>query len=420
MEDVPRYPNHMKEEIKRRGYALNEVAKALYISERTLRNYCAGRRAIPREILVRLAELLECPITALVDDAETRGTEKANGREIATLPAPPLPSAAIESIVLQYVSGEQTRLMASGNHHIIHPLALQAYKDVLNLAWETFYTSCAQHAAGAVHHWLLYLAQAISVASGSLRDQLLAFRCRFLQLSSVLARDRAEFQAAFDAINEAIILAIQLQDSELIASSLYRRAKIHAKQQSYAQAIRDLENALPYAKRSRDPLRCYIFMLLAEMYSLLTPADASLFQKSLKLLDEIDRAVRTYGVLEGDGSFVKVDTPGLYMIRGDVLRRSGAIKEAQNALLIAKESLPKEFIRWRGNLCLSEAQLAFADGDIGGSCQLALLALDFIEVTRSQSNTGEVRRLYSDITRSGKIEPSHPRLKDLGARLGVA
>ena len=105
------------------------------------------------------------------------------------------------------------------------------------------------------------------------------------------------------------------------------------------------------------------------------------------------------------------------MIRGDVLRRSGEVKEAQKALFIVQENLPKEFLRWQGNLYLSEAQLALADGDIDSSCKLAYDALDFIEATRSRSNKAEVLTLYQNIW---KLEPSHPRLKDLGARLSIA
>ncbi len=331
---------------------------------------------------------------------------------------PPLDAASIpQSVVLQYATGQQMVFTASGSGPAMYPLALQAYEDVLTLAWEAFYTSWAERSASAVHHWLLYLTQEISIARGIVQDQLLAIRCRFLQLSSVLARDRAEFKKALDDINEAIKLAVQLQNAELLASSLYRRAKVHAKQQHYDRAVRDLEEALPYANRSRDPLRCYICMFLAETYSFIDLTSPKLLSKSLDLLDEVDKAVRMYSVLEGDGSFVKVDVSGLYMIRGDVLRRSGEIKEAQKALFIVQESLPKEFLRWQGNLYLSEAQLALADRDIDSSCKLAYDALDFIEATRSRSNKAEVLSLYQNIW---KVEPSHPRLKDLGARLSIA
>jgi tetratricopeptide (TPR) repeat protein len=80
MEGAPRYPNHLKEEIKRRGYKLYEVAKALYISERTLYTYCIGQRPIPRDTLERLAALLECPISVLVDGRASPDTSSPGQR----------------------------------------------------------------------------------------------------------------------------------------------------------------------------------------------------------------------------------------------------------------------------------------------------------------------------------------------------
>jgi DNA-binding SARP family transcriptional activator len=416
--DVRKAYEEAKHRFSEYGLSLSGTTKALaeklLHEPRSLETYLVP--FTPSNTLVRNGEY------PLREDEQLKGVTKntqlspefpMHGQVVSPLDAASLP----QSVVLHYATGQHMVFTASGGVPALYPLALQAYEDVLTLAWEAFYTSWAERSASAVHHWLLYLTQEIIIARGSVRDQLLAIRCRFLQLSSVLARDRAEFKKALDGINEAITLAVQLQNAELLASSLYRRAKVHAKQHHYHRAVRDLEEALPYANRSRDPLRCYICMFLAEVYSLLDPTSPKLLFKSLELLDEVDKAVRVYSVLEGDGSFVKVDVSGLYMIRGDVLRRSGEIKEAQKALFIVQESLPKEFIRWQGNLYVSEAQLALADGDIDSSCKLAYNALDFIEATRSRSNKAEVLSVYQNIW---NVEPSHPRLKDLGARLGVA
>ncbi len=308
---------------------------------------------------------------------------------------PDMPPALVESAVLQ--------------------AAMQAYEDVLTLAWEAFYTSSAQRATSTVEHWLLHLTQQINTTRG-MSDQLMALRCRFLQLQSVIARDHTDFPKALNAINEAITLAFQLQDAELVASSLYRRAKVWAAQQQYDLAVKDLEAVLPYARRSRDPLRCYIAMLLAEMYSRLAPGDARYAKKSLTLLDEVDRTVRTHGVLEGDGSFVKVDIAGLYMIRGDVLGRSGQRDDAREAFLLVRRSLPKAFTRWQGNLCISEAQLSLAQRDLENSCQLAHDALDIFQATDSQSGAAKVRRLYRDLWQA---YPAHAQIKELGERLDI-
>jgi DNA-binding SARP family transcriptional activator len=298
---------------------------------------------------------------------------------------------------------------------VVFPVTVQAYEDVLALAWEAFYTSSVQRAASTVEHWLRLLALQINIVP-ALSDELTDLQCRFLQLKSVIARDRTDFPTAFAAIDEAIAIAFRLNYVELIASSLYRRAKIHAAQQRYLAAVSYLESALPYASASRDPLRCYISMLLAEIYSLLVPGNEEYSHKSLTLLDAVDRTVRSHGVLEGDGSYVKVDVPGLYMIRGDVLRRAGQFKEAQEAIVVVRDSLSRDFTRWQGNLLLSEARLALAEHDIATSVQRGCEVLEITAATRSRSGEAKVHRLYWDIW---KVEPEHARVKELGVRLGL-
>jgi len=319
----------------------------------------------------------------------------------------------IPALLLKLDSSNSGYPLSDSIEHI-HPHTMQAYEDVLALAWEAFYTSSAQLSARTVSYWQQYLVTTIENTHGISQDELKALYCRFLQFGCVIARDRRDHHEALREGNAAVKLAFELTNAELIAASLYRRAKIYVDQHEYSLAVRDTEAALPYASRSRNPLRCYISVFLAEVYSLLNAADKQLQRKSLSLLDDVGRTVRAHGTLDGDGSFVKVDLPGLYMIRGDVFRRQGNIEAAQDALLIVRENLPPEFTRWRGNLLISEAQLSLADHDIVGACDLALDALDIIEATRSSSNRTKLEQLHAGL--SGK---NHPRVRDLGERLGL-
>lgn len=299
------------------------------------------------------------------------------------------------------------------NREKYEALSLQGSEDTLQLAWDAFYTSNAQRSVNLVEYWLACLQQEGKVTAIG-ESAVYIMRCRFLQLGSVLARDRGNFQLAYHLIHEAISLAFHLDTAELIASSLYRRAKIAAEQQRYPVAIQDLEGSLAYAKRSRSPLQSYIYVFLAEMYSLVIPSQKEYVQKSLRLLDSVDRKVRAYGVLDGDGSFLKVDVPGLYIVRGDVLRRFGAIDQSRQAVQIAKEALPKDFIRWRGNVFLSEAQLFFADGDVENGCKQLLNALDLFQANGSKSGRVKAHQVYHSLQQG---EFTHPLLKEVAARL---
>src|SRR5579859_7294360 len=62
------YPNNLKYWIKKRGYKLSEVADYLRISTRTLTDYCAGRLAISHDKLEAVTALLDCPLSALLND----------------------------------------------------------------------------------------------------------------------------------------------------------------------------------------------------------------------------------------------------------------------------------------------------------------------------------------------------------------
>lgn len=304
----------------------------------------------------------------------------------------------------------------TGGYAIIHPDTMQAYEDVLDLAWGTYYTSNVQRSSRTVDYWQQLLTNVIQDTSGISQDQLIALYCRFLQLGCVIARERLDMSNAIAYANKAVALAFQLKNAELIASALTRRAKIYVSQGQYERALKDIESALPYARHSRDPLRCYVSVFLAEVYSLFAPNDKQLQKKSLALLYDVGRTIRSKGVLEGDGSYTKVDLPGLYIIQGDVLRRQGKISEAQDTLFIVQDNLPPQFTRWRGNLRISEAQLAFADHDIDGSCQFALEALSIVEATCSQSNRAKIEQLYKDLS---KTNSRHQLVKELGDRLGL-
>ncbi len=354
--------------------------------------------------------------------AEKLGISVSRAYELEETPALPKSLSRREALagilgipaLLLKIGSPQSGYPLIATFQPIHPHTMQAYEDVLSLAWEAYYTSSAQRSARTVSYWQQHLIATIQSTHGISQDELKALYCRFLQLGSVIARDRRDHAEALREGNAAVELAFELTNAELIAASLYRRAKIYVDRGEYDLAAKDAEAALPYAARARDPLRCYVSVFLAEVYSHLNAADKQLQRKSLALLDDVGRTVRAYGTLDGDGSYAKVDLPGLMMIRGDVLRRYGNIDEAQDALLIVRESLPPEFTRWRGNLLISEAHLCYADHDIGGACDLALDALDIIEATRSDSNREKIVQLYRSL--SGN---KHPGVRELGERLGL-
>src|SRR5258706_14785676 len=138
---------------------------------------------------------------------------------------------------------------------------------MLACSWELYYTSSVQRATKNIDLWLNFLDHYIKKASGVKRDQLLSVLCRFYQLSSLAARDRYDLNRALNDEKKAIEIAFGLGNAELIASSLLRRTRIYLRKGEFGLAIQDAEAALPYADRSRDPLRGKVYQITGEAYA---------------------------------------------------------------------------------------------------------------------------------------------------------
>lgn len=327
-----------------------------------------------------------------------------------------IPPALLGMIVLSYAPGRGLSLTSLGEVSALSPATVEAYQGVLALAWESYYTSSAHSATSTVALWQRFLHDSLGTVGGIAQDQMRALLCRFNQLSGTIARDRLDFGAALAHAEESLILAEHLNNAELIASSLHRRSRTYVEMSRYDLAVADLERALPFARRSRDPLRSYVLICLAEALSLLHPGDVQIEKRCLNLLDEVGRAVRASRsqVLEGDGSYTRVDLPGLYMIRGDILRRFNHLNDAQNALIIVRGNLPRNFTRWQGNLLIADAQLCYVQGDYTGACDLALEGLSFVDETRSSSTRAKIERIYTSLVQQ---VPMSGNVKALGQRL---
>jgi tetratricopeptide (TPR) repeat protein len=285
------------------------------------------------------------------------------------------------------------------------------YESVLASSWELYYTSSAQRAASNIDHWLRHLTTAAKEASGVEQDQFIALLCRFYQLSGVAARDRMEIQRALRDSKKAVDLAFHLENPELIAASYFRKARTFMQQQRYDAAIADLEAALPYADRSRDPLKGYVYQTTAETYSMMK--DKQLQKKSLNMLDQVGRIIRK-GNLEDDGSFVKLNIAGLYMDRARALTRFHETEEAHDALDIARDNLGPELTRWQARLLLADAHIYLTESDPDSCCEIALESLKVVRATQSQSNLKRVEKLCQQLR---ERYPHHPKVNRLSLQL---
>ncbi|SRR6266699_3160519 len=289
------------------------------------------------------------------------------------------------------------------------------YEDMLASSWELYYTSSVQRATKNIDLWLNFLNHEVKKARGVKHDQLLSLLCRFYQLSSLAARDRLDLDRALSDEKQAVDIAFELGNSELIASSLLRRTRIYLGKGDYTLALQDAEAALPFADHSRDPLKGKVYQILGETYGRVANSSQELQKKSLGLFDKVGRIVRK-GNLEADGSFAKLDITSLYVERAEALRQFSKFGDAHDALAIARDNLSPELTRWQVNILLEEAETHFAEKDYDDSATIALETLKLVNTLQLHGKKERIRRLYWKMQ---QWNANYPLVRLLGQDLGL-
>lgn len=274
------------------------------------------------------------------------------------------------------------------------------YEGILALSWEFYYTSSIQRAARSIDLCFEMLNDEVQEITGFQRDQYDTLRCRFYRLSALVARENMEIDKASEHINESVSIALRLRNTELIASSLVGRIRIHFYKQLYREALHDAELACSYADAGllRDPLKGKCYQMAGEAQAYLAGESKALQDKSIAYFDKAGRVARK-GNMEPDGSFVKTDLTSIYIERAKALTLFRRFDEAHNAFALARKKLSPELTRWQVNLLIEEAKTYFAQDDVESCCLSLLDALPVVRAINMQNREGFIRRLFEKCRR---------------------
>jgi tetratricopeptide (TPR) repeat protein len=234
--------------------------------------------------------------------------------------------------------------------------------------------------------------------------------CRFEQLAGVAARDRGDFAHALHHLNDAVRLAEELNNPELLAATLFRRAKSLDAHRQLPLALADISAALPYAQRSRDQLRGYVYQLAGELVSHLPPSPENA-KRYRFLMEEPGRILRK-GAIEDDKSFTKLSLTGYQQDRARGFLRFGDYDAALEAL--AEKAQTPEMTRWAAETTILRAQLFAATGEVEWACSELEEALPLVAATRSSGKKRKARTLYRELATH---HPTSASVRHLGALL---
>lgn len=386
--NLPHFGQVIKHYRELRGWSREEFATVLQCTVRYVEMLESAKNINMPDLLSRriaLARILDIPLVLL-------GVSSVVGLDNAT-------NALSEMAEASFVADQRTFII---------------FERLLALCWDACYTSSFQRVAGDVAYCLDILNGTAKHAKGLQRDQANAMRCRFYQLSGIIARDRMDFVQAVEDGAKAIDLALELNNAELIAASLEHRAGTYSRLKQHDFASQDIKRALPYANRSRDVLKGNVYLEIA--LKTLQEPEKSKGEKEKEVigfLDEAGRIVRK-GKLEEDGSFLKLNTASLHIERAKALTYFHRFQDAHNSYRIASRALSPSLISWQVNILIEEAETYLVENDIEACCEKAIKALDIIHSVQSRNREERIQKLY---LRCLKKAPKNPQVCLLAERL---
>lgn len=312
------------------------------------------------------------------------------------------------------------------------------YDDLLAVGWESTYKGGSPQTATRITKRLHKLEKLTEHTPPPEQEAWLSLLCRYYQLSTRFARDRVDTSVALNHSQKAIDLANTLKDNELIAASHFRRIRVYmdlyefvkklpGSQQSqqatqYLDLARfDVNEALKYVERVRNPLKSNIYLIAAEVNSLYA-------QDNKKLQDQCDTwqkkvanmVYREKGHYEDDGTFLKMNITAVHHERAKTLmkfsNRKGALREARSELNTAWKTLTPDLTIWRVNLHITEAQLNLLERDIEGSAQAGIEAYKIASVMQTRNEVEKVKNLFLNLQ---NVDPNNGYICNLGLQLNM-
>jgi transcriptional regulator with XRE-family HTH domain len=356
-----------------------------------------------KEILRQLSEIMTYDMQEAIHELESvilmnAPDPIARRQAIARLLGIPLLVSAGDSLFLNRLT--EAALFSEKD-------SLALYEDILVMGWDGFRRSKSPEVIGRIDGYVNKLARLSRTIPEKKREQWQSLLCRFSQLSTRIAQHSMNEQRALSMAKQAIEIAIELDDAELIASAFYQRHIVHLeysktatdagqKQRHLAFARVDVDAALAHAENVRTPLKGNIYLTAAETYAFLASNDGFLRTQCETWQDKVATLVYT-STIEEDGTFLKLDTTALHHEKSKTLLQFGRLQEARRELDTAWKTLPPNLLTWQMNMYLTEASLSITERDVEKSSKSGTQAYTIAKAIHSRKGKAEVKHLVTEL-----------------------
>lgn len=291
----------------------------------------------------------------------------------------------------------EVKIPATTGKTTIDTDTLLRYESTLNTYWESFYNSAVQRNLDGIKRWENHLHKLAPNVDSSHRSHVLTLLCRFDQLAAVASRDETDYVSAMHYHNDSVMVAKELGNSELLAASLFRRARTLLHQQQTDKAMNDMTRAVEHARGARDNLRGYVYQMTGEVVTRLPKSVESTTQFH-RYMDEAGRILRR-GNLEDDSSGAQLNAFGYHQDRARGALRLGDTELAMDAIGLAQKNLQPHMTRWHVELMVLRAQTYTQSSEPEWACQQLEEALILVKSTRSATQRRTIQNAYAALAK---------------------
>jgi hypothetical protein len=220
--------------------------------------------------------------------------------------------------------------------------------------------------------------------------------------------------------NEAVTLAQELEDAELLAAAYVNSACTYTQQGNLLDARNAIAKALTYTEKIRSgALKGNIYLEAANITAPFAREDRSL-QAACKVWQDKAANMLYKGIVEPDDSFFRFNLSAVNHEKARTLLRWQKTKEERKGvrtkLNAAIDTLSPDLTIWKTYYFLTEADLYLADHDIEASATAGKEALRVATAMHSQMGQTQVKQVYTSLN---TIAPHNPYVRNLGIELGV-
>ncbi|MBV9688532.1 MAG: hypothetical protein JO202_02360, partial [Ktedonobacteraceae bacterium] len=281
------------------------------------------------------------------------------------------------------------------------------YEDLLVMGWECLYAGKLAEIAPRLERRLRKLQDITKQAPISQQEAWQYLLCQFYQLHTSIMDERGTHDSNKKNVlyenTQAVRIATDLGDNELLVASLFRSSELHMRYDNYELAQEAIQGALERVEHVRPPLKVNVYLVAANAKAVSSGSDETLEKQIQRWLDKALTLVYK-GKIEQDSSFVKPNLAAVHHEKAKTLLQfyrlhqtsKKYVKDARNELNLAWDALPADLIGWRMYFSLTEARLFVAEHDLEGGAKMAVQALEAVKLMGSQTGETEVVTLYHD------------------------